>query len=558
MKFLEAHGIVARFAGGAPLEFLFGMSGTPDSLDVFLRAAAANRARTARVRTLPFNTLGQTLMTEPAAGETEVFLLLPWDLIPESDWRTGVPGVAPDEKTLRERALAIAERLARRKGIRMLYIPAPIVPLFSEPDVGAGLETWLHSVVRSLGARILPAECFSLASYLASGSPFHGAKLGDIAEAVIERALGVPESCKVLVTDLDNVVWSGVIGEDGLAGIHSAPEGVGYRFFLYQTLLAKLQREGVLLAAVSRNDEDLALAPFRAGDMTLAERDFVCIVASYNAKSAQIAEIAKRLNLGLDAFVFVDDNPIELAEVSAQLPTVRCVRFPASDDGIPQLFAQLSSLFARVMVTAEDRERTELYRRRIAGMTPSDVRGADLATLLRGFGMTLTVHDRSIGDRVRAVQLINKSNQFNLNGSRLTDDQVCDILANGGRLYGASLSDHGGSHGEILACLIDADRVVRSFAMSCRVFQRRIEHAFFVWLARHEAPAALDFAATERNAPMRQFLAEPGFRHRERVEFDAGKFVDAHASDMELFELRSPRVPSNEMPLQLTGEARGA
>ena len=551
MNFLEAHRIVAGFGGGAPLDFLFATSGTPDTLDLFLRAVAAKRDRTARVRTLPFNTLGQTLATEPVAGETEVFLLFPWDLVPESDWRSGVPSIAPEENALRQRALAAGERIARRKGARVLYIAAQIPPLFPHPAADAGLQSWLGSVARSLGARILPEECFSLASYLANGSPFAGPKLDDIAEAVIERALGAwREPRKVLVTDLDNVMWSGVIGEDGLEGIHCAPEGVGYRFFLYQTLLAKLQREGTLLAAVSRNDEDLARAPFRAGGMTLAESDFVCVVAGYNAKSAQIAEIAKRLHLGLDAFVFVDDNAVELAEVSAQLPTVRCVPFPANDGGIPQLFAELSSLFARVTVTGEDRERTELYRRGMAGMPPSDARGADLGAFLRGLEMTLTIHDLSDGDRVRAVQLINKTNQFNLNGARINDDEVQAILAAGGRLYGASLNDRGGSHGEILACLIDADGVVRSLVMSCRVLQRRVEHAFIVWLAGQGSPAALDFVATPRNEPMRQFLAEPGFMHGARVEFDAAKFVDAHAADMALFEIRGPqsRTPSGKVP----------
>ncbi|MGI9076629.1 MAG: HAD-IIIC family phosphatase [Gemmatimonadaceae bacterium] len=548
MNFLDAHRIVAEFKGGAPLEFLFATSGTPDKLDLFLRATAAKGGHSAQIRTLPFGTLGQTLLTEPVAGEAEVFCLFPWDFIPEADWRSGVPAAPADEDALRSHALATADHIARRKLARVLYIAAPIPPLFANWAAGPNLERWLGSVVQSLGARLLPPDCFSLASYLANGSPFAGTQLGQVAEAVIDRAISAPhEPRKVLVTDLDNVMWSGVIGEDGVEGIYFSPEGVGYRFFLYQTLLAKLQREGAVLAAVSRNDEDLALAPFRSGGMTLRESDFVSIVASYNAKSAQIAEIANRLNLGLDAFVFVDDNPIELAEVSAQLPAVRCVQFPSNDEGIPRLFAELSELFARAAVTDEDRERTTLYRRRLEGMAPSGAQGADLTAFLRGLDMTLTLHDRTTGDRARAVQLINKTNQFNLNGRRVTDEEVGATLARGGRLYGASLADRSGSHGEILACLIDGDRVIRSLVMSCRVFQRRVEHAFFAWLAGQDSPpTALDFEETERNEPIRQFFRDAAFQENGLISFDAARFADDHREDVSLFAMYEPALAPKE------------
>lgn len=541
MNFLEAHRTLNNFTGGSPLPFLLAMSGTANALDIFLRAAAALRGRAALVRTLAFNTLAQTLLSSPTPGEREVFLLFPWDFVPEADWRSGVPAVAPDEQLLRERALATIERLAARPGATCLYVPAPIPPLFADASAIASLHGWLGGTARAAGAHVLPADTFSLSSYLASGCPIAGSRLGAVAEAIVQQAMAAPvESGKVLVTDLDNVMWGGVIGEDGLEGIVCAPEGAGFRFFLYQSLLARMIRDGVLLAAVSRNDRELALAPFRAHRTLLAEEDFVCIVASYQAKSAQIAEIAARLNLGLDSFVFVDDNPMELTEVSARLPAVRCARFPQNDDGLPAFFAELARLFTRSTVTAEDRDRTEMYRRRLAGMAPSDAQGADLTAFLRGLEMTLAIHDRSNGDRARAVQLINKTNQFNLNGRRLTDDEVAALLTAGGRLYTASLRDRSGSHGEILACIVDTGRVVRSLVLSCRVFQRRVEHAFFAWLASQYAPPmALAFTATPRNEPMRQFLSDRAFSvaANDLIAFDAAGFREAHAEDLALFTL---------------------
>jgi FkbH-like protein len=135
--------------------------------------------------------------------------------------------------------------------------------------------------------------------------------------------------------------------------------------------------------------------------------------------------------------------------------------------------------------------------------------GADISRFLKDLGMTLTLHDRSRGDRTRAVQLINKTNQFNLNGRRVTDPEIGDVLEAGGRLYSASLSDRSGSHGEILSCLVSAEGVITAFVMSCRVFQRRVEHAFLAWLASQPHPlGAMDWASTPRNEPFAQFLRE--------------------------------------------------
>jgi FkbH-like protein len=546
MNFLEAHKLVTSFAGGPPLPFLLAMSGTPDKLDLFLRAAAAHRGRSAAPRTLSFNTLAQHLLAEPRAEEPEVFVLLPWDFVPEADWRSGFPTATLDAEDLRRRAQATADQIARRRAAGVLYVPVPLPPLFADPAQTANLERWLLGLVGGLGAHILPVETFSLGSYLSNGSPFAGTQLGTVAESIVACVTkAVVEPRKVLVTDLDNVMWHGVIGEDGLEGIHYGSEGVGFRHFLYQTFLAKLKREGTLLAAVSRNDEELANGPFRSGRMSLGTDDFVVIVASYNAKSAQIKQIAEQLNLGLDAFVFVDDNPIEVAEVSTALPATTVVQFPPSDDALPQFFQQLAALFPRTTVTSEDAERTEMYRRRLEGMVPTDAAGTDLTAFLRDLQMSLVIHDRSQGDRTRAVQLINKTNQFNVNGRRVTDEEVGAILAAGGWLYTASLTDRTGSHGEIFAALIDAEHVMRSLVMSCRVFQRRVEFAFFAWLAGEgAAPRGLDFVKTPRNEPVQQFLRDPIFSgartDAEIVQFDPAAFVRAHRADLELFSLQAP------------------
>ncbi len=541
--FLEARRILAAFQGGAPLEFLLAMSGTSDQLDLYLRARAAERGRDARVGTLPFNTLGQLLL-QPAEELEEVFLLLPWDLLPQADWRSGIPRSPQEFEMLRQSAAEVAGRLAQRKRARFLYLPAALPPLLPHPGQNRALAFELRSLAASLGAVELPAGSFSLATYLNSGCPVGGGALWEVAGHIISAALDpAPEPCKVLVTDLDNTLWSGVIAEDGEEGIYWRAEGKGYRHFIYQTLLARLRIEGVLLAAVSRNDPEVALAPLRKGEMPLREGDFVAVIASYHAKSAQIRELATQLNLGLDSFVFVDDNPVELAEVSLQVPGVHCVTFPGRAEELPALLEQVEALFPRRRVTAEDRERTEMYRRRLAGMVPSELAGADLSGFLRDLQMRLTLHDRSAGDRTRAVQLINKTNQFNLNGVRVEDDEVQAVLDAGGRLYSASLEDRHGSHGEILSCLIRPDGTIASLVMSCRVFQRRVEYAFLAWLcARDQAPNRLEHAATERNSPLREFLRDAAFSPLEGglVALDARRFARDHEEDLALFDVAEP------------------
>lgn len=537
MTFLDAKRLLAAFPGGPSLRFVLAASGLAEPLTIYVRAAAARRGRSAEISLLPFGTLRQHL-EGPAPGTAEVFLLMPWDFVPEADWRTGVPDTRLDIDTALAGAERLAELLLRRDGARVLYLPAPIPPLLGAPEGERALVTGIEAVALQAGARLVPAEAFSLGSYFASGCPVGGGWLGTVAEAAIDSLLLPGESsAKVLVTDLDNTLWSGVIAEDGPEGISYQAEGAGYRHFVYQTFLKRLRGEGVLLAGVSRNDPDVIRPPFRGGTMPLAEGDFVALLASYEAKSAQVRKLAAELNLGLDAFVFVDDNPIELEEVKRASPEVRTLAFPLSDEGLPSLLQELNAWFGRRALTDEDRDRTAMYRRRFEGMAPAQAAGADLEEFLAGLQMELVIHDRSQGDRTRAVQLINKTNQFNVNGRRWTDAEVAGLIEAGGRLFGATLTDRTGSHGEVIACLMDRLGTVEAFVMSCRVFQRRAEHAFLgALIGAGQAPRQLRFTRTERNEPFARFLGEPAFSESGAGTWalDPAAFTTAHAGDLAL------------------------
>lgn len=539
--YLEAKRTIAEFRGGPELRVLVAMSGTADPLALYLQAAGARLGVHLMPAFLPFNTLQQHLAA-PATAMREAILVTPWDLLPEADWRSGIPAARMPLADATERARGVSRRLASRPQAALHYLPAPIPPLTGLPAHDEALAHTLRAIATEAGARLLPDHASSLSSYFASGCPIGGASLGLVADSIVERLVAAsPLPAKVLVTDFDNTLWHGVIAEDGPDGVAFRPEGSGFRHFIYQGLLKRLKEEGVLLVGVSRNDPEIVRPPLESCAMPLRAEDFVVILASYHAKSAQIRQLAQELNLGLDAFIFVDDNPVELEEVGRALPSVQRLRFPDREDDLPGFLAALAARFGRSEVTLEDRDRTALYQRRVEGMAPADASGAELDDFLGGLSMKLVLHDRTTGDRTRAVQLINKTNQFNANGRRWTDAEVDEVLAGGGRLFGATLSDRTGSHGEVIACLVDAAGTVQAMVMSCRVFQRRAEYAFLAELLRGEAaPRVLLHARTDRNEPYVKFLGDPAFSEARpgEWEIDAERFLTSHARDRALIEVK--------------------
>jgi len=537
VTFLEAKKVLAELRNAEKLPFLMAMSGTPDQLELYLRAHAARTGLDAQVGVLPFGTLGQHLFSE--ATGTELFLLLPWDLAPECDWRSGMSGTLADVDSIMARAEKVAAVLTKRKA-RLAYLPAPIPPLCAASSNNVRLSTELTTLAVRAGAVLIPAQRFSLASYLASGAPVAGDALSAVAKVLIDLLLAPPSGTfKVVATDADNTLWAGLVGEDGVGAVSAEPHGTGFRHFVYQGFLLRLKAAGILLAVISRNDEDMVRAPLDSGSMPLKIADFVAIRAGYGAKSDHVRDLAECLNLGADSVVFIDDNPVELAEVASAVPGITCQAFPSKDDDLPAFLDRLALLFDRRSVTAEDVERTEMYRRRVAAHSPTE--GAGLMDFLKGLDMVLTLRDRTNDDWTRAHQLINKTNQFNLNGRRFDESQVATVLADGGRMFTAVLDDRAGSHGEIIACLIDRDGMVHALVMSCRVFQRRVEYAFLLWLLSHWQGPALSFAfsATERNEPLRNFLADPAFADDgECRTLDGVALTVAHAADLSLFTIR--------------------
>ena len=258
-------------------------------------------------------------------------------------------------------------------------------------------------------------------------SPTAGPMYGDLVGRWLAAKQG--RSYKCLVLDLDNTVWGGVIGDDGLEGItlgQGSPLGEAYTAF--QEYARELSRRGVILAVCSKNDEANALEPFeKHPDMVLKRTDISSFVANWANKADNIRAIAQELNIGLDSLCFIDDNPFERNLVRQELPMVAVPEVSDDPTGYPVALAD-AGYFEGLAVTDEDRERTSQYQ----GNKARDALKAavtDLPSYLRGLEMEL-IWKRF--DRIglqRIVQLINKSNQFNLTTRRYTEEDIIAVMA---------------------------------------------------------------------------------------------------------------------------------
>lgn len=542
LSFLEASKIVTADNKLDAESFVLAASGQTEKLDIFLKAISIQKGFNSHYRTLPFNTLQQYISVPATASETHhIFILFPWDIIPEADWRSGVAQKELREKEIRLAAEGFVEKLKHFSSKSILYVPAPMLPMTCNLGLFYLLELYVKELLLKERAKILSEDFFSLSSYLSNGCAFTGKYLPEISNAIVEclpKLHSAPK--KLLVTDFDNVMWRGVVSEDGAEGIQCSNEGAGYIHFIYQSYLLKLKSEGVLIAGVTRNDAATAILPFRLDKTGFKEQDFVALLASYNSKSAQIKELSRNLNITLDNIVFVDDNPLELEEVTQQLPQVECLMFPEKNEGIPELFSHLQNLFNISQITDEDKQRTELYKTRFKTTEVSHAPGADLSDYLRSLEMALSVTKCESSNYKRSLQLFNKTNQFNLNGARMSDDQITVDIENGSKLYSFSLRDKFGHHGQVCSVMISAEGIISHFVMSCRVFQRKIEYAALLLISGYLCTDKIFFAykRTERNIPFQDFIGNDAFTvSGELLMLDTKLFIRENKDVLDLFNM---------------------
>ncbi|TNC13296.1 HAD-IIIC family phosphatase [Methylobacterium terricola] len=318
-------------------------------------------------------------------------------------------------------------------------------------------------------------------------SPAAAPLYGDLVARLVGARLGC--SAKVLVLDLDDTLWGGTIGEDGLSGIVVGQgSALGESFLALQAYARDLARRGILLAVCSKNDPATARQPFAEHpDMLLRLSDFAAFVANWDDKASNLRRIAQELRLGLDALVFVDDSPFERALVRQHLPMVAVPEVPDEPALVARCLADAGYCEA-VALTDEDRVRAQAYARRIP--TAGDA-ATDLAGTLAGLGMRLTWRSFDAVGLPRIVQLVNKTNQFNLTTRRLREAEAAALIDDPDAVtLQLRLTDRLGDNGVIavvIGRLAERDLNVETWLMSCRVLGRRVEEGTLSALAAEAA-----------------------------------------------------------------------
>jgi FkbH-like protein len=343
---------------------------------------------------------------------------------------------------------------------------------------------------------------------------------GDLVARIVCAQRGMSKKC--LVLDLDNTLWGGVLGDDGLQGIVLGQgSAAGEAYLGVQRYAKQLQSRGVILAVCSKNDPAIAEEAFRVHpEMHLKRSDIAAFVANWEDKARNLISIAEELNIGIDGLVFLDDNPAERARIREALPAVAVPELPADVSGYVRRLAE-AGYFEATMFTSDDTQRALQYAQNVERDT---LRGAsqNLDEFLEGLQMTLEYGPFAAADMTRVVQLINKTNQFNPTTKRYSQEQVeARRAAPGSLTLQFRLRDRFGDNGLVSVMLLvpqsDGVLEIDTWVMSCRVFGRQLEHEAMNIAVESAQRAGVreliaSYAPTAKNGVVRDLYPKLGFR----------------------------------------------
>jgi FkbH-like protein len=424
------------------------------------------------------------------------------------------------------RIAAALESMAAPVVVSLPSIPFPPI-VYSLPRQFSRLEAELRASLQQLAAeagsnvsvlnpyeldRISPASArFDLQSAIASGFPYvlsHADALASLLAGLLIRH--APK--KGLITDLDDTLWAGILGEAGISGVCWDLDGKAQIHGLYQQFLASLASAGVLIGVASKNDRKLVDKLFaERQDLLLPVQSVFPVEANWRPKSASVANILQDWNIGARDVVFLDDSPMEAAEVQAVFPEMECVVFPKKNPSeFWDLLHRLRETFAKSSVSAEDELRLTSIRA-ASEFRQEAVSGSVSERFLSGVEAEISV-SRDKEPDARAFELINKTNQFNLNGLRLTESEWNTLISNPESfLFKQVYRDRFGPLGSIAVMAGRRDGrqlAVEHWVMSCRAFSRRIEYQALKLLFESYKvdEVLLSYKPTPYNGPLREFL----------------------------------------------------
>jgi FkbH-like protein len=497
----------------------------------------------------PFGQVFPSLLETPHAGEADFALVwtLPEKIAPTfSDALNGVP-VAEDRLLAEVHQFADCV-LQSRKHFRAVFVVSWTLPLHQRGNgilslKGQGLRKLLLKMNLKLADELESADgiylldgqrwmemvgknAYSPKLWFLTKTPFHAEVFRRAAcdvKAAISAVLGA--SKKLLIVDLDDTLWGGVVGDLGWQNLRlGGHDYLGEAYIEFQRALKSLRNRGILLAIASKNEESVALeALAKHPEMVVRPEDFVAYRINWNDKAANIAELVAELNLGLQSVVFIDDNPVERARVREALPEVCVPEWPDDKTLFASHLLELDC-FDSAYLTAEDISRNQMYAaEKQRESSRKQISSAE--EWLRLLETEITVDELRDTDRGRVVQLMNKTNQMNLSTRRVSERELQTWLQSDHRkLWAFRVKDKFGDSGltGVLSIDIEGDTArITDFILSCRVMGRNVETTMVAFAARYCAGLGLeklqaDYLSTPKNKPCLKFWMSSGFSVNER------------------------------------------
>ncbi|MBX3231200.1 MAG: HAD-IIIC family phosphatase [Labilithrix sp.] len=400
--------------------------------------------------------------------------------------------------------------------------------LLEKVSARAGCHVWDYAgLVSSVGtSRWTDPRLWALAR-----NPIAAANQPAFAQHLTRTLRGtLKPAAKCLVLDLDNTLWGGVIGDDGVAGIHLGDEHPGRAFKELQRAVLGLRDRGIVLALASKNDlatvqEALTSHP----EMLIKMTDFAAVEINWERKSKNLKAIASDLNIGADSLVFFDDNPVERAEVKENLPEVIVVDVPVDPAHYVRALTELD-VFDVPRLTKEDRLRAQSYQAQIERREAEATAGS-LDEFLPTLNMEAEIGAWNAVQAQRITQLVGKTNQFNTTTRRLTEPELAKLHEEGLGVYWLRLTDRYGDLGLVGVFILTKegdDAIVHSLVLSCRVANRGVEQTMVAYLAGKARAAGCkhlvgEFIPTKKNTPVIELYPRLGFE-KDRVDGDLTRY----------------------------------
>lgn len=334
---------------------------------------------------------------------------------------------------------------------------------------------------------------------------------------------------KCLILDCDNTLWGGVIGEDGITGIKldkfSYPGNIFYEF---QLSVLRLHKHGVLIALCSKNNESDILEVLDLHSQCCIKREHISALrVNWNDKATNIRELADELNLGLDSFVFIDDNILECDLIRELVPEVTVIQVPSKLFSYPQILEK-DGLFDKLSSSKEDKLRSSMYREE-ANRRIEKNKFDNIDEYLHSLSISIDVHKMSAEEIPRIAQLTQKTNQFNLTTRRYTESQIKSFMNNPDfMVLSLSVQDKFGDSGitgVLIANYNDGIVIIDTLLLSCRILGRNIETAFVVNainiidLVWNVKAWEAEFIVSKKNQQVKDFWLKVGFELQNQNDF---------------------------------------